>query len=297
MNLDETPTPEPGTVFSSCSNRLGQNAANPIVCDSLFDQEPGESHRNKIQFYCVKSGRLSYLLGSKKIEVKAGALSIFWALTSLRITGMQPGTEYHVVSVPLSEFLSWDIPDNVRDGVLNGELITTEAHSGHNSDFTRFHFWSTDLKRSKGAMSKSVVLEMQARLIRMSGQRLKSLTAGSPQTAKTNLSKADRMAHYVAISYSKDITVQSVSAAVGLHPNYAMSLFKRTFGTTLIKYITQLRVSHAQWLLVTTQKSITEIAFLSGFNSTSRFNSAFQEALNCPPRSYRVRERAPKSLQ
>jgi len=73
-----------------------------------------------------------------------------------------------------------------------------------------------------------------------------------------------------------------------LHPNYAMSLFKKAFGTTLIEYLTHHRVSHAQRLLATTDEKIVEVAFNSGFNSISRFNEAFRRACNCAPREYRL---------
>ncbi len=66
-----------------------------------------------------------------------------------------------------------------------------------------------------------------------------------------------------------------------------MALFQRTFGTTLVKYITEHRLSHAQRLLVTTEESILNIAMNSGFGSLSRFNEAFRQALGCTPREYR----------
>ena len=66
-----------------------------------------------------------------------------------------------------------------------------------------------------------------------------------------------------------------------------MALFQRTFGTTLIKYVTEHRLSHAQRLLVTTQDSIVNIAFSSGFGSLSRFNEAFRQSCGCTPREYR----------
>jgi transcriptional regulator GlxA family with amidase domain len=66
-----------------------------------------------------------------------------------------------------------------------------------------------------------------------------------------------------------------------------MALFQKTFGTTLMKYVTQHRLSHAQRLLVTTEDSIVNIAFSSGFGSLSRFNEAFRESFGCTPRGYR----------
>lgn len=104
------------------------------------------------------------------------------------------------------------------------------------------------------------------------------------------------MAYFIAQRYTEKLTVQDVAPHVKLHPNYAMSLFHRTFGTTLINYLTQHRVSHAQRLLATTEESIANVAFDSGFNSISRFNDAFRRACGCSPREYRSSHRLAEQL-
>jgi AraC-like DNA-binding protein len=96
------------------------------------------------------------------------------------------------------------------------------------------------------------------------------------------------MACLIARQYSEPLTVEDIGKAVGLHPNYAMSLFKKAFGTTLIDYLTHHRISHAQRLLATTDEKIVDVAFSSGFNSISRFNETFRRACGCTPREYRV---------
>ena len=45
-----------------------------------------------------------------------------------------------------------------------------------------------------------------------------------------------------------EVSSWKIGAAVGLHPNYAMNLFKKVFATTLTEYLTQQRLSHAQRL-------------------------------------------------
>ena len=70
-----------------------------------------------------------------------------------------------------------------------------------------------------------------------------------------------------------------------------MSLFRQAFGTTITDFIVQHRISHAQRLLVTTDDSVLEIAFASGFQSLSRFNEAFKKLCGCPPREFKRRHR------
>ena len=111
---------------------------------------------------------------------------------------------------------------------------------------------------------------------------------GKPTTVTdTGLNKVEQMACFVAQRYTERLAVQEIADMVKLHPNYAMNLFQKTFGTTLINYLTQHRVSHAGRLLATTDQTVTDIAFNSGFNSISRFNEAFRRACGCAPRKYR----------
>ncbi|RLD93952.1 MAG: hypothetical protein DRJ13_15255 [Bacteroidetes bacterium] len=48
-------------------------------------------------------------------------------------------------------------------------------------------------------------------------------------------------------------------------------------------------IHHAQRKLISTDKSITDILFDSGFNSISNFNRAFRKINNCTPKEYRKR--------
>ena len=103
------------------------------------------------------------------------------------------------------------------------------------------------------------------------------------------LSRADQLACFIARHYHEPLTAEAIATAHGLHPNYAMALFRRAFGIRMTSFITQHRISHAQRLLVTTDDSILEIALAAGFRSLSRFNEAFKADCGCPPRGYRNR--------
>ena len=132
-------------------------------------------------------------------------------------------------------------------------------------------------------------LEVQARLLRFA-KRVSNRAALTYPTP--NLSQADKIACYIAQNYRQPLTSRSIAAASGLHPNYAMNLFRKAFGTTMTAFITQHRISHAQRLLVTTDDAILDVALSAGFQSLSRFNEAFKAACGCSPRDYRKAHRA-----
>ena len=96
------------------------------------------------------------------------------------------------------------------------------------------------------------------------------------------------LARFIATHYTEPLTVRAIAAAAGLHPNYAMTLFQRTFGLSMGAYLTQYRVGDAQRLLATTDARIVDVALTVGFGSLSRFYAAFGRACGRSPRAYRV---------
>ena len=250
-------------------------------------------HHNEIELNMLHSGWVTYLLGGRKVRVETGHLSLFWAAIPHQIIDYDPATEYFVATIPLSWFLQCRLPERMMQPLMRGEVLSETEPVRAGFDTALFQQWEIDLSREGNVEAKDIVmLEMEARLRRLAvtlptpaaqkkrNQRLALQTGG--------LNMVEQMACFIAQRYTEPLTVTEISQAVKLHPNYAMNLFKKAFGTTLIDYLTHHRVSHAQRLLATTNEKIVDIAFSSGFNSISRFNEAFRRACGCTPRAYRV---------
>lgn len=249
-------------------------------------------HHNEIELNLLYSGWVTYLLGGQKVKFEVGTLGLFWAALPHQIIDYAKGTEYFVATIPLSWFLQCALPERLTQPLMRGEVIMEPDRHRGASDQALFAQWESDLAGVRADTKDIAMLEMEARLRRLAG----SLPSPSVQKRQRRrlllqaggLNKVEQMACFVAQRYTEPLTVDGISRAVGLHPNYAMNLFKRTFGTTLIDYLTRHRISHAQRLLATTDAKVLEIAFASGFSSLSRFNEAFRRACGCTPREYRA---------
>lgn len=66
-----------------------------------------------------------------------------------------------------------------------------------------------------------------------------------------------------------------------------MRLFKKYTGKTMIEYITELRMDYATELLVSTDKTETEIASLVGYDSFCFFINRFKTKFGTTPRKYK----------
>ena len=74
----------------------------------------------------------------------------------------------------------------------------------------------------------------------------------------------------------------------------SLTAFKREFfeyyHTTPGKWLTHKRLSHARMLLKTTNQSISEIAFNSGFENSSHFSRIFKEKFGVSPLPFRKKQ-------
>lgn len=249
-------------------------------------------HHNEVELNFLESGTVTYLLGGRKTILQPGHLSAFWAAIPHQIIDYSRDAEYFVATIPLQWFLQWRLPDHLVQHLLQGQLINEPTTDRAVSDTQLFGHWEEDLAEPNPDVEKAVLLEIQARLMRLALNvpvRPKPVRKRDRIAIVTDngLNKVEQMACFIAQNYTEQLTVQQIGDVVKLHRNYAMNLFQKTFGTTLINYLTQHRVSHAQRLLATTDLTVAETAFGSGFNSISRFNNAFRRACGCSPREYR----------
>ncbi|HUT94645.1 MAG TPA: helix-turn-helix domain-containing protein [Thermoguttaceae bacterium] len=253
---------------------------------------PRCDRHNEIELNLLEGGRLVYLMGGQKVTVPGGRLTVFWAGVPHQILEFECLTEYFVLTIPLAWFLQWRLPDHLTQPILHGRMIVEPDDGRLASDRARFEVWSEDVRIGSEERCHVSLLEIEARMRRLA----LTVAADSPRRSRRkspavlgqqHLSRAEEMARFIAQNYTQPLTAETISQHMGLHPNYAMALFQRAFGTTLIKYVTQHRLSHAQRLLLTTEDLILKIALSSGFGSLSRFNEAFRQAFGCTPREYR----------
>lgn len=249
---------------------------------------------NEIELNFLQSGSLTYLLGGQHVTVEAGRLVSFWGAIPHQILKWETTTPYFVLTLPLASFLSWGIPNRLAHTLLAGGLVRDPAPTP--DDGRRFRQWLTDFQSGQSLRIRVAELEVQARLLRLASELPTGKPSARPRAPAAlpnpSLSRADRIACYIARYYAAPISAARIAKAVGLHPNYAMRLFRNAFGTTMVDFLIQHRLSHAQRLLVTTDDPVIDVASAAGFQSLSRFNEAFKRACGCAPRDYRKAHRS-----
>lgn len=242
---------------------------------------------NEIEINYVPEGSLTYLIHDQKLKIKKGRMIVFWALFPHQIVEYSKDTPYYVITIPFYKLLNWNLPKQFLDMLFRGELKAT-TYKPSNPDLANqiFERWTTELNRDDYALKDICCLEIQAYLKRFA-YRTMNATSSIEKVDPLPINLVEQMAVYIAANFNKPIKVTDVAKAVELHPDYANSIFKKTFAQTISDYLIEQRVLFAKRKLSISHDSITSIAFDAGFNSISRFNASFRKYCDMTPREFR----------
>ena len=92
---------------------------------------------------------------------------------------------------------------------------------------------------------------------------------------------------YIERNYTERILLADLARQAGMSPKYFCSVFYKMTQKTPIDYLNAYRIECACEKLITTDRTVTEIAFACGFNDVSYFTKLFQRYKNTTPLRYR----------
>ena len=110
-----------------------------------------------------------------------------------------------------------------------------------------------------------------------------------PFSNNQNTNITHKIAHYIKLHHSEDISLKLIAKKFGYSPNYLSSVFSKSHNKTIKQYIIDTRLEHALKMLISTNASITTICFDSGFKSFSNFLRTFKSTYNMTPKEYRTK--------
>jgi AraC-like DNA-binding protein/mannose-6-phosphate isomerase-like protein (cupin superfamily) len=241
----------------------------------------GPHMHSQIELNFVLTGQMTYWFDGRELTVDEGRLCLFWGMIPHQVIDRQEGTRFVCLYVPMSVFLGLANLSRFRDAVFRGAMI--EALEIRSWDRDIFQRWREELLAGDENLTEIVRNELTARVLRIERDGWRDLREEGSAIASFSANDSERVEHiermlrFIAEHALENISADDVGNAVGLHPNYAMSIFKRAVGHTINQAIVRHRLDTAQSLLISTDLSITDVAFESGFGSVSRFYEAFSE--------------------
>ncbi len=102
-----------------------------------------------------------------------------------------------------------------------------------------------------------------------------------------DLERLQPLLDFLAQNYRRPLTVEQAAAMLHMSRSHFMRFFRRATGEPLISYLNQLRISKAEVLLASTNRTISQVSQEVGFCDQSYFGALFRRLRHMTPREFR----------
>jgi AraC-like DNA-binding protein len=147
-------------------------------------------------------------------------------------------------------------------------------------------------KDDHGWLNEKLHLILQ-RLLQVHQQvrkEVEALPSLRPATREELYRRLHRAKDYAAALFDRPLTLEDMAQVACLSPNHFLRTFKQAFAQTPHQFVTQSRLEHAKRLLAQTERSVTEICAMVGFESLGSFSWLFARRVGLSPEAYRRRK-------
>jgi AraC family transcriptional regulator len=136
------------------------------------------------------------------------------------------------------------------------------------------------LKMQHELLSADTVTGISIRML------LLDFICGTEKVKSTPPAWIRRIHDLLEASWSKQVDLESLSAAAGVHPVTVCKYFHRYFGCTLGQYLRKLKTEKALAMISQGGYSLSEITYRCGFADQSHFIRTFKQYTGLLPRKY-----------
>ncbi len=104
---------------------------------------------------------------------------------------------------------------------------------------------------------------------------------------ETDIIRLQKVFDYLDEHYRHEITVETVASMLNMSYSYFSRYFKSLIGKTFSEYLTYVRITEAEKLLLTTDLNITEVALETGYSNSSYFIQQFRDLKGMSPKQFK----------
>lgn len=92
---------------------------------------------------------------------------------------------------------------------------------------------------------------------------------------------------YINMHYKENLQIADIAKKYNYNPVYFGRMFQQHYGKNIKEYISDLRITTASELLITTDHNITEICEYVGYTNKLHFYKKFEGKFGCTPKEYK----------
>jgi AraC-like DNA-binding protein len=298
---DSTGLVRPAKRYRDPAKSTVERVPNQLV---VVHQHPGLMHEAhwhaQIEINFIFRGDVRYRMHGYDATLNQGELAVFWGGLPHQMTDTSDDSEFIAIHLPLVHFFRLHLAPELTHRLTHGATIVVGDLD--RNDHGNFNRWSSFMRSKDQARVSHAINELLLRLNRIRLEPFRIIEGGAPiddeleHIDPQQFDVVSTICNFVADNFCEDIDMDDIASSANVHPKTAMRLFKKSTGMTLYKYLSLLRLSFAQALLMNENIGVLDVAMECGFGSLSAFNTSFARLAGKSPSQFRRDSRAEPNL-
>ena len=243
---------------------------------------------DEVEFVYVSSGSILYQLNGFMVRMKAGE-GIFVNSRQLHVIATdQSDCElycliFHPSILCSSNHVAKQFVVSVIDNANIPYLLLNENVSRHKLIFENIVYIEKALTKDTGEL-----MVMQCLFsIWVALYETMEISSDNEHSPNENLALLKTMIIFIQNNYHRKIGLQDICTVGQVGKTKGIALFDRYLNMTPMEYVSSYRIEKSCFLLKNTDKTITQIAFETGFSDGSYFSKLFKNKMGMSPLNYR----------
>ncbi|MCD8010197.1 MAG: AraC family transcriptional regulator [Lachnospiraceae bacterium] len=239
---------------------------------------PLHSHENEFEVGFIMKGDGLFTVNEKDTVVHMGDICII------------PPCTYHFFSGKSMEYFTMRFDADPATGTLQSFFRETGPAITPGGDYFSY---ITDtchlllgLHMTNGGFADERVQTICLSMLQIVQMLLENRTLAIHTRSDSSMND---VLHYITDHCEDKISLQSLGEKFSISPSHLSRLFSRAFHCSPINYLINARMARATEYLGKTDKSVSEIAELVGYDNPFYFASLFTKRIGCSPTEYRQR--------
>jgi AraC family transcriptional activator of mtrCDE len=250
--------------------------------DADYTIQPHHYH-NWYELFMVTDGECDFHVYDKSFKAVKGSVMLFRPGVFHYYTSKK-GCEYVVTEITagyISRFFT-DEAANMLVDCFKSEIIQLDEH-----EFLDCLCYATIAENNSPKSVSDKFLAIGNLLNLLSEKSSHNINVSPLENVhKSSIEKLNCITDYITSHYAEIHSISDITRNCYISKSHMFRLFHQELGLSVSDYVNNLKIDAACKLLTTTELSVLNIAFESGFNSPQHFYKIFKKCIGCSPREY-----------
>lgn len=248
-----------------------------------------------MELIAVRSGWLEVEIERNAYLIEAGSVAVINPQQLHSCTRFDPGTTLYCLIIDMDIFRSRyveSLEEKFIAPLMEGRITLPCQVSGSedlNSLIRACYENFTGCPEGYQLRLKALLFQMLFLLFTQCGEVRSIEQKKTP--ASLSRERVNTILQYVDEHYAERIKLDDLVEILHINKYYICKIFQQCIGKTFLDYVNLVRIQKAVDLIVSTNDSITAIAFATGFQDINYFSRIFKRAMGVSPTVLRKRHR------